>query len=62
MATWITAEQAAEITTLNVSGVKRHAALGNLKAKKFGKVWQIDREDLPRFMASRHFTKNNHKR
>lgn len=39
---WITTEQAAAIMGVEVSMVRWLAKWGEIKAQKFGRVWQID--------------------
>ncbi len=46
MPEWITTKQAAELTGYTADNVRKLAALGKIKAQRWGRDWQIDRSSL----------------
>jgi excisionase family DNA binding protein len=43
---WITTDEAAELTGYDVEYVRRLLRKGKVQSKKFGAVWQVDRDSL----------------
>ena len=43
---WITTQQAAELSGYHPEHIRRLIREGQVKARKFGIVWQVDRTDL----------------
>jgi hypothetical protein len=50
MATWITTEEAVEISGYHVVHIRRLITGGQIAAVKKGHAWWVDRKSLERFM------------
>jgi excisionase family DNA binding protein len=46
LAGWLTTDQACELTGYNLAHLERLAKAGNVKARKVGRSWLVDRESL----------------
>ena len=49
---WITSTEAVRLTGYNAEYIRRLVRSGKVKVKKFGIVWQIDRDFLLTYMQS----------
>lgn len=50
MAEWITTREAVEISGYHADSIRRLVRAGDIHAKKFGEVWQIDKRSLIAFL------------
>jgi excisionase family DNA binding protein len=50
---WVTSTEAADLLKVEPRAVQQAIARGRLKATKVGKRWQIEREDLEHYKATR---------
>lgn len=48
---WITTQEAAELSGYHPDHLRRLIRAGMVKAKKFGIVWQVNRQSLLDYMA-----------
>jgi excisionase family DNA binding protein len=46
MAEWITTKQAAELSGYHANHIRRLIRTREIRAQKFGEVWQVDRRSL----------------
>lgn len=47
---WITTTAAAEMSGYHVNHIRRLIRAGDIEARKFGPIWQINRQSFERFL------------
>jgi excisionase family DNA binding protein len=62
MADWITVSQARELTGYNAEYLRQLIRAGEIKAQKFGTLWQVDRKSLLAYRRNAEKQARNDKR
>lgn len=53
---WLTTKEAAELSGYNVQYVRRLIRNGRVEARKFGPVWQVNRQSLTAYVKAAEAT------